>query len=340
MKTTDKLLIGLLAGAGASYGLKSWLRSKRRIDLAGRVVVITGGTTGLGLLLAKQAAERGASLVLAARDSHDLEAAEVVVRSHGARDVLTVPTDVADADQAQALIAVTIERLGRIDVLLNNAGVMMVGPVAAMTLDDYRNLLGTNFWGAVHTTLAALPHMRAARSGRIANIISIGGKFAAPHMAPYIASKFALTGFTKALRAELTRDDILVTGIYPQTIRTGGHAHAWFKGDRQAEYTWFALGDTVPGLAISADATARNAWTAICDGDPELLVGLPTRIAVVFDNLFPEWSAELTALIERSMPGPVNLDGPAVQGKDLGGAIPGLLSRLIPAATRPNGVVG
>jgi len=340
MKTTDKLLIGLLAGAGVSYGLKSWLRSKRRIDLAGRVVVITGGTTGLGLLLAKQAAERGAVLVLAARDTRDLEAAEAEVRSHGARDVLTVPTDVADADQAQALIARTVERFGRIDVLLNNAGIMIVGPVAAMTLDDYRNLLGTNFWGAVHTTLAALPHMRAARSGRIANIISIGGRFAAPHMAPYIASKYALTGFTKALRAELTRDNILITGIYPPTIRTGGHAHAWFKGDRQAEYTWFALGDTVPGLALSADATARKAWTAICDGDPELLVGLPTRIAVVFDNLFPEWSAELTALIERSMPGPVNLDGPAVQGKDLGGAIPGLLSRLIPAATRPNGVGG
>ena len=340
MKTSDKALIALLAGAGATYGLKAWLRSQRRIHLDGRVVVITGGTTGLGLLLAKHAAERGADLVLAARDARDLEAAEAEVRRHGAREVLTVPTDVADADQAKALIDRAVGRFGRIDVLLNNAGIMVVGPVAAMTLDDYRSLMATNFWGAVHTTLAALPHMRGAQSGRIGNIISIGGKFAAPHMAPYIASKFALTGFTRALRDELTRDNILVTGIYPQTIRTGGHAHAWFKGDRQAEYTWFAMGDTIPGLALSADTTAVKTWKAICDGDPELLVGLPTRLAAVFDGLFPDWSAELTALIERTMPGPVNLDGPAVQGKDLGGAIPQFLSGLIPAATRPGGTGG
>ena len=335
MRTSDKLLIGTLAGAGALYGLKAWLRSRRRIELAGKVVVITGASTGLGLILARQAARLGATLVLAARDAKELEAAAVEVRAEGAPDVLAIPTDVTIAGQAQALIAKTIERFGRIDVLVNNAGVMIVGPVAAMTEADYRHLMDSNFWGAVHTTLAALPFMRSAQFGRIANIISIGGKAVAPHMVPYLASKFALSGFTKGLRAEATRDNILVTGIYPPPIRTGGHAHAWFKGDKAAEYAWFAASDTIPGLSMSAETTATLTWQAVCNGDPEVLVGLPTKLLVVFENLFPEWAAELDALIERTLPGPKNLDAPATQGQDLQGTIPAFLNRMVPAAARP-----
>ncbi len=335
MRTGDKLLIGAVAGAGALYGLKTWLRAKRRIELAGKVVVITGSSTGLGLLLARQAARLGATLVLAARDDDDLKAAEAEVRAEGAVEVLRVPTDVARVDEAKALVSRTIERFGRIDVLVNNAGIMIVGPVAAMTEDDYRQLLDTNFWGAVHTTLAALPHMRDRQFGRIANVISIGGQAVVPHMVPYLASKFALTGFTKGLRAELSRDNILVTGVYPPPIRTGGHAHAWFKGDKAAEYAWFALSDTIPGLAASAEATARKLWEAVCNGDPELMVGLPTRVLTVFEALFPEWAGELNALVERTLPGPKNLGEPATQGQHLQGTLPTVLNRLVPAAARP-----
>ncbi len=337
MKTTEKALLALVAGAGAAYGLKTYLRSQRRISLAGKSVIVTGSTSGLGLLLAKEAAKQGARVVLAARDEHDLERAAADVRRLGAPDVLAVPTDVSDADQAQALIDKTIERFGGVDVLLNDAGLMIVGPAAAMTLEDYRKVLGTNFWGAVNTSLAVIPHMRARRSGRIGNIVSIGGLIPAPHMLPYTASKFALTGFTRGLRNDLARDNVLVTGIYPPTIRTGGHPHAWFKGDKEREYTWFGLGDTIPGVAKSAEATAKQAWRAICDGDPELIVGLPAKLAVAFDGVFPEWSSELRALVERGLPAPIHLDAPATQGKDLQGKVAGMLNSLIPAGTRAGG---
>jgi NAD(P)-dependent dehydrogenase (short-subunit alcohol dehydrogenase family) len=273
--------------------------------------------------------------VLAARSPQELRAAEDELRRDGARDVLAVPTDVTDPAQCRQLVARAVERFGRVDVLINNAGTIIVGPLAAMTEDDFRNVLATNYLGPFHTTMAVLPQMRAQRFGRIANVSSIGGLVAAPHLAPYTVSKYALTGFTRALRSELSRDNILVTGVYPMTIRTGGHTHAWFKGDHKAEYTWFSLSDTVPGLSASADRAARAVLRGVCDGDPEVIVGLPARLATAAAHLFPNAMAELLTLIERALPAPVNLDAPAVQGQDLQGAIPGLLNRLVPGAARP-----
>jgi NAD(P)-dependent dehydrogenase (short-subunit alcohol dehydrogenase family) len=135
---------------------------------------------------------------------------------------------------------------------------MLVGAEPTLKIEDLRALMDVNFWGAVYTSRAALPYMRKARFGRIANVSSIGGRFAAPHMQPYTVSKFALTGYTKSLRSEALRDNIYVTGIYPSTIRTGGHRHAWFKGNVEAEYTWFSLGDVIPGIAASVETPAEQ----------------------------------------------------------------------------------
>ncbi len=219
------MLIGLAGGAALAWGARAWLRSRRRIELAGRVVIVTGGSTGLGLMVARQAAERGAKLVLAARGEEDLRAAEAEIRQLGA-EVLAVPTDVSDEGQVRNLVARAIERFGRVDILVNNAGTIQVGPAEAMTVDDFRQAMATNFWGELFPILAVLPQMRAQGGGRIANVVSVGGKVSVPHLLPYSASKFALTGLTEGLRSELARDNILVTGIYPGTIRTGGHAHA------------------------------------------------------------------------------------------------------------------
>ena len=334
MKTRDKLAVGLLAGAGALWGARAILRSRRRIDLRDRVVVVTGSDGGFGLILARQAAERGAIVVLAARRADELNAAAEEVRDAGASAVLAVPTDVTNEQEARRLIERTVEDFGRIDVLINNAGLMLVGAAPTIGLDDMHRLMDTNFWGAVHTTRAALPHMRRRRFGRIGNVVSVGGRFVVPHMIPYIASKFALTGFTRALRVEAGRDNVLVTGIYPATIRTGGHTHAWFKGDQAAEYRWFALSDALPGVATSAETAARKALGAIEHGDPEVIIGLSARLAVAFEGLFPDWSSELTSLIERAMPAPANLDAPAVQGQDLHGGLADWVNKLVPSEAR------
>ena len=257
MKLRHQVMLGLAGGAALSWGARAWLRSRRRIELAGRVVLVTGGSAGLGLMIARQAAEAGARLVLAARGEEDLRLAEAELRGLGA-EVLAVPTDVSDEGQVRNLVARAIERFGKVDVLVNNAGTIQVGPAESMTVDDFRQAMAINYWGELLPTLALLPHMKTQGGGRIANVVSVGGKVSVPHLLPYCASKFALTGLTQGLRAELAKDNILVTGIYPGTIRTGGHTHAQFKGDHEAEYTWFALSDTIPGVSTSAESAARQ----------------------------------------------------------------------------------
>ena len=337
MTLRNRLLIGLAGGAAVSWGVRALLRSRRRIELAGRVVIVTGSSSGLGLMVARQAAEAGARVVLAARGEEDLRAAEAELRMLGA-EVLAVPTDVSDEGQVRTLVARAIERFGRVDVLVNNAGTIQVGPAEAMTVDDFRQAMATNFWGELFPTLAVLPQMRSQGGGRIANVVSVGGKVSVPHLLPYSASKFALTGLTEGLRSELAKDNILVTGIYPGTIRTGGHAHAHFKGDHQAEYTWFALSDTIPGISSSAESAARALWKAVLDGDPEVVVGWNAKLAVLAHNLFPGWTVEALGLVNRAMPGTDQAHGPSVRGDQLAGKIPEALNRMVPPGARPKAV--
>jgi NAD(P)-dependent dehydrogenase (short-subunit alcohol dehydrogenase family) len=338
MKTSTKLALALMGGAGISFAARSWLRRQRRIELGGRVVVITGASSGLGLLLARKAARRGAMVVLVARDAEAIEQAARELIDEGAQATLAIPTDIADQAAVEAMIHRVIRQFGRIDVLINNAALMMVGPLESVTLDDLRNIHDVNFWGGVFCSFAALPHMRAAGGGRIGNVISIGGRIAVPHMLPYTVGKFAFSGFTRGLYPELVKDNIYVTGFYPAMIRTGGHTNALMKGDRDAEYAWFAAGDVNPITATSAHTAAERFLEAICNGDPEARVSLPARLGPIVDAIAPAWFAELNALIERSMPRPTGADelyGPAVPGGQLGGTLPQFLSRLVPEQARP-----
>ena len=149
MTTRDRILIGALAGAGVAWGARQILRLSRRITLEDRVVIVTGASSGHGLMVARYAAQHGAKLVLAAHDTENLYAAEIEMIHAGARDVLAVPTDVTDREQCQYLVDLAAEKYGQIDILINNAGIIQVGPVETMTLLDIENAMATNFWGAV-----------------------------------------------------------------------------------------------------------------------------------------------------------------------------------------------
>src|SRR5262249_50390239 len=148
----------------------------------------------------------------------------------------TVPCDITDRERVEEMVAVVQYRWGPVDVLINNAGTISVGPVETMTLDDYRRAMRTHFWGPLYTIHAVLPAMRRRGTGRIVNISSIGGKVSVPHLLPYNASKFALVGYSEGLRAELARDGIVVTTVCPGLMRTGSPRHAFFKGRHRAEY--------------------------------------------------------------------------------------------------------
>ncbi len=188
--------------------------------LSGTTAVITGATSGIGRETAREFAKTGAKVVLAGRRQERLMELAGEIEASGGQ-ALAVRTDVADQAQVEALIEKSVERFGRVDVLVNNAGVAIASGFEAMPLEDFRRLMDVNFWGAVYACRAALPQMRNQRGGGvILNVSSIFGKRGMPFETAYCASKFALAGFSEALRAELMSEGIDVCTIYPGAVET------------------------------------------------------------------------------------------------------------------------
>src|SRR4029453_8616730 len=219
----------ILAGALAAAGGRVLRRRRKRFDLQGRTVLIAGGTRGLGLELARQAGLAGARVAVCGRCPDTRPRARESLSQTGAA-VLAVTCDVTDRNQVAELIRSVQAGFGHIDVLINNVGMVEVGPVGVMTAADFERDMATNFWGPLNVILAVLPHMRPRGEGRIVNIASIGGKLGVPHLVPYSSSKFALVGLSEGLHAELQASGILVTTVCPGLMRTGSPQHATFKG--------------------------------------------------------------------------------------------------------------
>jgi short-subunit dehydrogenase len=172
-----------------------------------------------------------------------------------------------------------------------------------MRLDDYHYSMDNIFWAAANTAYYVVPHMQERRTGRIVNIGSIGGKVGVPHLTTYCAAKFALTGWSKALRGELLKDGIVVTTISPGLMRTGSPRNAEFKGQNTAEYAWFKISDSLPMLSMSAEQAAYEVIEATRRGAVDVVLGMPARAAVMFDQLMPEISGDLTSVAGKLLPG-------------------------------------
>ena len=299
-------------GVAAAVAAAVLFRSRRSYDFRGKSVLITGGSRGLGLVLARELAREGARLALLARDEADLRRAEEELRS--AAEVFVLPCDVTDREQVESAVAAARTRLGEIHVLINNAGLISVGPLENQTVEDFEEALAVHFWGPLYTTLAVLPEMRARRDGRIVNIASIGGKVSVPHLLPYCASKFALVGLSEGLHAELARDNIRVTTVCPGLMRTGSPRNAQFKGRHGAEYTWFTLADSLPGISISSERAARQIISACRRGDAELVISLPAAAATLFHGIAPGSTAEILGLANQILPA-AGSSSAAVSGK-------------------------
>src|SRR5579883_76094 len=277
----------LLAVGGATVLLTLALRRTTRLDLRGKAVVVAGGSRGLGLVLARELARRGAVLTLLARDLGELERARADLLARGAEAVTIIACDVTDQTSVRAAVDGALAVNGRVDILFNCAGDIEVGPLESMRKSDFERAMSTNFWGAVHLAEAVVPSMRAQGGGRIVNVSSIGGVLAVPHLLPYVASKFALTGLSLGMRAELAKDRIVVTTVCPGLMRTGSPPRALFKGDRAAEYAWFAACDSLPLLSMSAEGAARRIVRAAGRGRAMVLLGAPAKIAARAQVLFP-----------------------------------------------------
>src|SRR5205807_6576097 len=185
------------------------------------------------------------NVAIIARDPDELMRAKTDLVPRGGK-VLTIECDLLDTGQIQSAVRQIIDRFGKIDILINNAGIIEVGPIEHMTPEDFERAMRVHFWAPFELISQIVPEMRIWGGGRIVNISSIGGKVAVPHMAPYCASKFALTGFSDSIRAELATENIFVTTVAPGMMRTGSHVHAKFKGDHESEYAWFASASVLP----------------------------------------------------------------------------------------------
>src|SRR2546423_10198160 len=202
--------VALVAAAlGLGVAGNRFLQRLRAIDLTGKVVLITGGSRGLGLALAEEFTHQGTRLVLCARSESELERARQKIVALGA-EVLTIPCDITDREQVQRMVDQAATRFGQIDVLVNNAGIITVGPLQAQTLNDFEESMAVMFWGSIYPTLAVLPAMVERQSGHIVNITSIAGKGSVPHLLPYACAKVAQVGFFEGLHARLARGGIYV----------------------------------------------------------------------------------------------------------------------------------
>lgn len=304
---------------GASFGMglavREFLKRQGMLSLRGRVVLITGGSRGLGLALAHEYARQGAHLIICARQPEPLEIARQKLAALGT-EVLAIPCDIREQLQVEQLIVQGIARFGRIDVLVNNAGIIMVGPMQTMTLHDYQDCMDTMFWGHLYTTMAVLPYMRAQKGGHIVNITSIGGSISVPHLLPYSCAKFAAQGFSEGLHAELAREGIKVTIVIPGLMRTGSHINAFMKGQRQREYILFGLCATLPFTATSAASAARRIVRATRRGATELIITPQAKVLSRFHGLCPALTTRLLSLVNRLLPQASGTEQEPVTGRE------------------------
>ena len=284
----------LALGAAAVAAEKLYKRATA-LDLHGKRAVVTGGSRGLGFALAQELRAQGARVAICARGEAQLYRA----RARLGDDVLAIPCDVRDRGQVDAFL----DEVGPVDVLVNNAGVIAVGPWQTQTHADYEEMLDVQFWGLAHMTLAVLPSMVTGGAGRIANITSIGGKVSVPWLLPYSCAKFAAVGFSEGLRAELAGTGVKVTTVVPGLMRTGSFLAAYFKGDRaELEYGLFAPLSGTPATTVSAERAARRIVAALRRGDPEITLGLHAKLAARAAGVAPGTVQSALALVARALP--------------------------------------
>jgi short-subunit dehydrogenase len=317
MKTENRnALLWTAAGVGAVLVAKTIINKTREMDLRGQVVLITGGSRGLGLVMAREFAAQGAQIAICARDMEELERAKTDLEKRDGREVFIAPCDLQNKAEIGQMVNAVRMHYGQIDVLVNNAGIIQVTPVEHATEADYIEAMNTHFWACYHTINEVLPKMKERRAGRIVNISSIGGKVAFPHLLPYAASKFALVGFSEGLRAELLKDGVYVTTIIPGLMRTGSPRNAYFKGQNEKEYAWFKLSDSLPFLSVSAEQAAREIVTATKRGAAEHIISMPAKLGVAFHGLFPGLTADLFSLVNTFLPAPGGIGDERLKGKD------------------------
>lgn len=290
----------LLAAAGVTAARAALLRT-READFHGKTALVTGGSRGLGYLIARELGREGCRVVICARDAAEVDRAAQTLRAEGI-DVFPVTADIAHEGEVDRVVRSAGAAAGPIDILVNNAGIIEVGPFTSMTVRNFEDCMGVMFWGALFCIRAVLPGMRERRGGWIVNVTSIGGKVSAPHLLPYNSAKFAAVGLSEGLRAELAADGISVTTVCPGFMRTGSYVNAVFKAQPQREFAWFAAGSSLPLATMNAERAAAQIVRAARRGQAEIFPVFWAPWAARFHGLFPGLTADAMGIFNRFLP--------------------------------------
>lgn len=290
------MVAGGFAGAIAVRATRAHAAS-----LAGRTAWVNGASRGLGLLIAQELARQGCSVAITARNPRELENARQALERI-TPNVVAGTCDVSSREQVEHTAALVQDHLGAVDILVNCASIIQVGPLKSMTAEDFDRAIAVNFFGYLNPTLAVLPWMRERRSGTIVNICSIGGIIAVPHLLPYSCAKFAAVGLTRGLQAELSNNGVNVIEIVPGLMRTGSALKAEFKGDADSEWSWFSLSDSLPLLSLDAQRAARRIVTAIRRGESRVTLGVPAKLAAAAHRLSPGLTRQALKLANLMLP--------------------------------------
>ena len=303
MRYSQQILTGAALAYVSLMAARAVVRSRRKFCWRNKIALITGGSRGLGLVLGRELVREGVRVAICSRDGASVQRAVEDLQSQALNSrVIGLQCDVRSTDEVEHTVEEIQKQWGDIELLFNVAGIIDVGPFEAMSLQDFENAMNVNCWGALRTTQCVLPGMRRKGWGRIVNVASIGGKRAVPHMLPYAASKFALVGLSHGLRAELKQHNIFVTAACPSLMITGSPRNANFKGQHRAEYAWFAVGDALPIVSMSAENAARQIMDACQQGRGEVLISNLTNISTYLQGLFPELSREILEFTNRLLP--------------------------------------
>ncbi len=234
------------------------------MEIQDKVVIITGSSKGIGLATAKYLAEKGAKVVLNARDMDELTEAQKEVPNSFA-----VEADMRKPEDIKKLVDAAVEKFGRVDILINNAGQGMWTPVEKIALEDYKQLMELNVYAPLLMMQATIPVMRSQGGGTIVNIISNSAKLAIPGIAGYASTKYAVNCLTLTARQELEKDHIVVSGVYPIIAMTD-----FGKNSIVPEPEWFRHpGEKDPKLPhVTAEEIAEAVAGIIVSGEAEVVV--------------------------------------------------------------------